>query len=233
MCVFRKKTRSLNIPGKIEFNGKSISRAKSIKYLGVTIDEFLNWNEHTQNLNNSLKSHFSVFYNIRDYLASKHSRTIYYTMVYSKIRYGISVYGSTKSENINKVQVLQNRLLKILLGKKWRYPTNNLHNDVDALQIRDIFVQEITSFVCSYLNGKLPVVFEGYFKSFNEIHSYNTRGSANRLLIPQSKTDLGRNTVKVRGCIEWNAISSETKAMKNPKAFKKAFKSEILPYPTS
>ena len=60
-CVFRKQNRSLTIPGKIEFNRKSISRAKSIKYLGVTIDEFLNWNEHTQNLNNSLKSHFSVF----------------------------------------------------------------------------------------------------------------------------------------------------------------------------
>ena len=64
-CIFRKINKSLNIPDKIEFNNKYISRAKSIKYLGITIDEFLNWDEHILNLCNSLNSFFSVFYNIR------------------------------------------------------------------------------------------------------------------------------------------------------------------------
>ena len=81
-CIYRKPKKILNIPDKIEFNGKAINRAKSIKYLGVTIDEFLNWNEHTHNLIKSLKSYFSVFYNIRNYLAMEHSRAIYYTMIY-------------------------------------------------------------------------------------------------------------------------------------------------------
>ena len=114
-----------------------------------------------------------------------------------------------------------------------RYPTNLLHNEVDALQVRDILTQEIVSFVCSYINDKLPVVFEGYFKSFNEVHNYNTRGSSDRMLIPQSKSELGRNTVKIRGCIEWNGIPSDLKKIKNPKSFKRAFKGKIVPYSTS
>ena len=100
----QKKIKSLIIPEKIEFNGKFIKRAKSIKYLGITLDEFLNWNEHTSNLCNSLKSFFSVFYNIRDYLFPENCRTIYYTLVYSKIRYGICEYGFTKAENMNKIK---------------------------------------------------------------------------------------------------------------------------------
>ena len=175
-CIFRKQRTSLIIPEIIEFNGKSINRARSIKYLGITLDEFLNWNEHTSNLCKSLKSFFSVFYNIRDYLFPENCRTIYYTMVYSKIRYGICEYGFTKAENMNKVQVLQNKLLKILTKNEMMYSTNRLHNDLHALKVSDIFFQEIASFVCSYLNNKLPVIFEGYFRRFNEVHQYETRG---------------------------------------------------------
>ena len=49
-CVFRKRTKIPNIPEKITFNGKSINRTKSIKYLGITLDELLNWNEHISTL---------------------------------------------------------------------------------------------------------------------------------------------------------------------------------------
>ena len=34
-CVFRKKNKSMNVPDKIDFNEKSINRAKHIKYLGI------------------------------------------------------------------------------------------------------------------------------------------------------------------------------------------------------
>ena len=37
----------------------------------------------------------------------KLARTIYYAMMYSKIKYAISVYGLSSLENINKIQVLQ------------------------------------------------------------------------------------------------------------------------------
>ena len=90
-------------------------RAKCIKYLGITLDEFLNWNEHVASTIKSLNSLFSVFYNIRRYQTIEHIRAIYYTMIYSRIKYGICAYGFAKKENMDKVQILQNKLLKVLL----------------------------------------------------------------------------------------------------------------------
>ena len=75
---------------------------------------------------------------------------IYYTMIYSRIKYGICAYGFAKKENMDKVQILQNKLLKVLLEKKWRTPTNELHNKLDILLVNDIFLQEISSFVHNY-----------------------------------------------------------------------------------
>ena len=232
-CVFRKKNKSMNVPDKIDFNEKSINRAKHIKYLGITLDEHLDWNEHISNLCNSLKSFFSVFYNIRDYLFLENCKIIYYTMVYSKIKYGICVYGFTKNENMKKIQVLQNKLLKVLTAKEMRYSTNKLHNDLYVLQVRDIFLQEITSFVCRYINNKLPDVFEGYFRTFSEVHQYNTRGRENSLLVPQYKSDTGKDTVKVGGTIAWNKLDCDLKNIKIPKSFRKEIKKNILPYSTT
>ena len=231
-CIFRKRNKAMNVPEKIVFNDKSITRAKNIRYLGITLDEYLDWNEHISLLCKSLKTFFNVFYNIRDYLFPENCRTIYYAMVYSKIRYGLCVYGFTKDENLNKVQVLQNKLLKVLTANEMRYSTNKLHNDLHILKVKDIHHQEITSFVQRYLNDELPDIFEGYFRKFSEVHQYNTRGREKSLMLPPYKSDVGKNTVKYRGSSAWNEISSEMKSIMIPKSFRRAIKEDILPYPT-
>ena len=163
-CIFRTTQNHINnLPDEIVFNDKSIKRASSIKYLGITLDEFLNWNEHVANIIKSLNSLFSVFYNIRRYLTFEHIKVIYYTMVYSRIKYGICAYGFAKKENMDKVQILQNKLLKVLLEMKWRTPTNELHNKLDILLVNDLFFQEISTFVYNYLHGNLPDVFVDYY----------------------------------------------------------------------
>ena len=62
-------------------------------------------------------------------------------MMYSKIKYATPVYGLTSLENINKILVLQNKLLKVLTCKNYRYSTNQLHNDFKILRISDIIAQ--------------------------------------------------------------------------------------------
>ena len=195
-------------------------RANNIKYLGITLDEFLNWNEHTSTLCKSLKSFFPVFYNIKRYLNIEHVRVLYYTMLYSKIKYGFCVYGLTKLENINKIQVLQNSLLKVLMNKNRRYPTNQLHNELEILKLGDLYNQEISAFVCNFLNGRLPDVFSYYFQTFSDIHDINTRDNNIRLSLPIVKSDTGKNTVKFKGCNVWNSLSRKERTTRNPKAFK-------------
>ena len=42
-------------------------------------------------------------------------RQLYYAFIYSRIKYGIELYGISSASNMNKVQVIQNKLLKISL----------------------------------------------------------------------------------------------------------------------
>ena len=54
--VFRSpRMKLINIPEKIAFSSYEISRVNQVKYLGMILDENLNWNAHITNLCNKLK----------------------------------------------------------------------------------------------------------------------------------------------------------------------------------
>ena len=126
-------------------------------------------------------------------------------MIYSRIKYSISAYGFAKKENMDKVQILQNKLLQVLLEKERRTPTNELHNTLDILQVNDIFLQEISTFVCNYFQGNLPEGFSEYFLIMD--HNYGTRGNSNSLVTPLCSTELGQKTEKFLGSKTWNKLS--------------------------
>ena len=110
-----------NLPDKIEFQGQNIKRSTHNKFLGITLDENLSFSNHITELCNKLKRLFHIFYNIRDYLTKENIKTIYYALVYSRIKYGISVYGQACTSKMKRIQTLQNQLLKVLSGKNYLY----------------------------------------------------------------------------------------------------------------
>ena len=161
--IFKSKRKLIrNLPDSIEFNGQHIKRTSHNKFLGVILDENLSWNNHINELCSKLKRLFHIFYNIRNFLSKDNIRTIYYALVYSRIKYGISVYGQACDSKIKRIQTLQNQLLKVLSKKDYRFSTDSLHNEFDILKIKDIVKQEIITFVHNFSNS-LPPVFDGYF----------------------------------------------------------------------
>ena len=117
--IFKSSRKNIpDLPDKIEFLDYEIKRTSNIKFLGLTLDENLSWNDHIDEVCNKLKSFFHIFYNIRDYLSKKAIQSIYYALVYSRIKYGINVYGHVGPTKIEKIQILQNKLLKVLSEKK-------------------------------------------------------------------------------------------------------------------
>ena len=227
--IFRSpKLKVQNLPDAITFNKSVITRSKSVKYLGVTLDEFLNFKEHTINICNSLKKYFRIFYNIRRYMNKSQSTSLYYSYIYSRIQYAISIYCANSQSNINMLQTMQNKLLKVLLSKGMRYSTKQLHNDLDILKICDLEYLESLTFVKNFMLNKLPDAFSNYYSKPN--HNINTRGLNSLLVVPQSTNNFGASSMKIRGASRWNALSSELKSVDKIHTFRKLWKKTKCPY---
>ena len=83
---------------------------------------------------------------------------------------------------MQRIQTLQNRLLKVISGKDYRFSTDELHDEFDLLLIKDIANQEILAFVHNYFSNSLPPVFNGYFETLASNHNINTRNGGNFLI---------------------------------------------------
>ena len=72
----------------------TFKRSASVKYIGLHIDENLNWNVHIDSLIMTLVKYFGIFNQLKEYVSNQLARKLYYAFVYSNISYGIEVYGT-------------------------------------------------------------------------------------------------------------------------------------------
>ena len=229
--IFRSnRKRITNLPEYIEFQNYKIKRTPHVKYLGVNIDEHLTWDTHIKELCNKLKRLFHVFYNIREHLSIDNIKTIYYTLIYSRIKYGITLYGQAAKNKIKRIQTLQNQLLKVLLGEKFRFPTDELHQKLQILKVEDIMNQEILTFVHSYFANKLPPAFDNYYRQFSTLSDRITRNSSTKIKLEDHDTDIAAKSLKISGAKKWNELKNDLKSITKTKKFRKEYKAKCIPY---
>ncbi len=81
-----------------------IKRVHDAKYLGLILDESLSFKEHNDELCKQLNK-LANSYKIIRYYAESDNKYIYFAYTYSKMLYGIEIYGNTCNEYINKLQL--------------------------------------------------------------------------------------------------------------------------------
>ena len=161
---------------------------------------------------------------IKNYIPEKNKKQLYYAYVYSKIQYGIEVYGHAKTSYLRKIQTKQNRALKTLFNLDYRSPTLQLHHDLNLLLVKDIKKQKIINFVQHQQRNQTPEVFNNYFIENKTMHSHNTRQITHLHL----KSNLGKKSIKYYGAQEWNNIPLAIRKSSNLKSFSNQVKDLIL-----
>ena len=82
---------------KLKINNNLIKRVNSIKYLGVLIDSKLSWSEHLNYLNLQLARYSGLFIRLRRYVPNEIHCLLYYSIIYSRIKYGILSWGTASN----------------------------------------------------------------------------------------------------------------------------------------
>ena len=93
---------------RINFNETQIKRSTTCKFLGLTLDDKLNFIEHTDQLTKKLVKTGTAFKLIRNHLTHVDKLKIYNAYFNSRIKYGIETYGLTTERNLRKIQIQQN-----------------------------------------------------------------------------------------------------------------------------
>ena len=71
------------------FNQVLLQRSHETKFLGMQIDENLNWQLHVSHLTRVITVLNGWFFRIRDFIPVQYRRSLYYAYIHSRLSYGI------------------------------------------------------------------------------------------------------------------------------------------------
>ena len=92
---------------KISIRNIEIDEVKSIKVLGVIIDDKLKWTEHMQYIKNIISKCFGILIKIRPYLDKVTLRNLYFTFVYPYLIYCVEVWGNACDTHLDPIIKIQ------------------------------------------------------------------------------------------------------------------------------
>ena len=211
----------------------TIKREKQSKYLGLYLDELLNWDYQIANteegmlpkltkLNNSFKM-------IKHYAPVKNRMLLFTAYFQSKLNYGLELIGSADHSLIKKLQVKQNRALKILFNKDYYTPTKQLHYELKTLMVTDEYKLSMAKFVYKQQHGLLPVVYDKHYTKVQETHGHTTRQKDLLKIGNHShKSQHSEKMSAVTGAKIWNDLPEEVRQAKSLYIFKNACKAHFL-----
>ena len=116
--IFNKQpNKTFDYEFKLKINNNPIKRVNSIKYLGVLIDNKLSWSEHVDYLNLQLARYSGLFTRLRRYVPNQILSLLYYSSIYSRIKYGNLSWGTASNSLLKKVEIRLNRILRVITNK--------------------------------------------------------------------------------------------------------------------
>lgn len=179
LAVNSQKTQALNFSIRMDrprpalhLNEELISYISSSKFLGVHLDEHLNWKEHSRNLRSKLSS-VCFTQRILSNSCSPHiTRISYFAYFHSILSYGIVFWG-TSNQNLLSVFKIQKRCIRTMakIG-----PTTSCRPFFKSYKI--LPAPCVLILQCAMLVKKNP----GLYQTLSDVHSHHTRHRDNILL---------------------------------------------------
>ena len=118
-----------------------VTKVTEAVYLGLGVDSCGKHDYHINLLINKLRKMIPFFYKIKSLLNEKNKLIVYDAMVTSHLRYGIEVYGFAPLYQIDRLQKIQNKIVKVLFSKSTQYKSSaqllEEHNILNVIKLRD------------------------------------------------------------------------------------------------
>ena len=195
----------------IKMDNQTINRTNCTKFLGLFIDDKMKWETHINNMKSRISRSLYAINKIKHFTPSKILKTLYYSMVYPYLTYGITLWGNTCKQYTNKLKVMQKKVMRAISGDGYNAHTNHTFFKYKMLKLDDIYKLNVSKFMLQYIKDELPQPLMNMFIFANHDQPYLTRHSVSLKFRPQKRrTNLASNSILHNGPLIWNCIPHET-----------------------
>ena len=223
LLLFHHHKKVINYDIKIKINGTRLKPSKYVKYLGILIDNQLNWNHQINLLSGKLSRANGMLSKIRHYVPNNIIYSIYYAIFSSLMTYCSIVWGQGLNFNNNRISILQNKALRTITFSSPRETCNPIYFNTKILKLNDNIKLQIFLYVHDSLHSKLPTVLNNNFEPSYLKHNYQTRFSSQHQihLYRVNTQTYGLNSIRYKAISFWNSLVNKfpDKKLQNQKRY--------------
>ena len=214
-------TSSLNIDGNI------IQERTETKFLGVILDNKLNWHAHVKHISSKISKSVAIIRMLRDTFPKYILKTLYLTLVYPYLNYCNLIWGSAYASTLIPLVILQKKCIHLICNADFLAHTNPLFKSTKLLKLNQIHQINCAIFLYKCFNYKSYYNFKMTMITNSQIHNHGTR-RRNDLRTPFQRLQLGVNSFITTGIKIWNVIPIKIKHANSIFYFKSKMKNMII-----
>lgn len=175
-----------------------INIVKSIKYLGLHIDNHLAWDQHIDYLYKKLRPFNLLLYNLRKFMSTSSMIPIYYAFYQSIMQYGINFWGGAGISKTNKLVTTQKFAVRMLNKSRYNEHTSNIFRELQILPLSILYKKNLLSFVVNNL---------GDFEVSRILSNIATRQTGRGFLtVPNFRLTNSRKSANYKGLCFFNEM---------------------------
>ena len=203
----------------LKIGGVELKVVPSYKYLGLILDSTLNYNMHIQSTIRIILHKLSLLAKMKKFLTNDTALSIYKAMLLPYFDYGDIIYDKANCKDLDKLQKLQNKCLRICLGQERRFSTEVAHGLTKVPFLKNRRSAHVLNFMYKRkANVRLMNV--------REIRTRAHDAPLFEVEIP--RCEAFKRSVGYFGSVEWNNLTPDVRNTGSYLAFKNIQKKNML-----
>ena len=181
----------------ISLDNNIITNVTETKYLGLIIDNKLNWHQHIHKIKNKITPIIFTLFKLKHFLHPKAKLDIYNAHIVSHLQYLNPIWNTANITKLNELKVLQNKAIKTIYGFSQLEPTINLYSlNLKTTSFSKLCITQTLLLIFKIKNKYIKHNFQLTLRS--DTHTHYTRQSEH-INISLTRTNTGLNTIMSRG----------------------------------
>ena len=190
----------------------------STKLLGLMLDNKLNWKPHFKKMYAKVAKAVYSLAQMKNILDKAHLKLLYNSYVKSNLQYGSCFFFMASAHVRAPIFKLQKQSIRTICGVGHLAHTAELFREERILPFDQLIRYNIIKLMFHYKAGKLPEIFNGFWKLNSEVHNLNLRNQHD-FHIPNFPAVYLSNHPRYKFAAEYNSIPESLKSINNEKQF--------------
>ena len=220
IMVFHPKLFSGKIIQGVFLNRACVRFTGECKYLGFYIDSTLSFDKQVNDVISVCNLKMRHIRRIRYLMNCKDTETFVRSVIFSKINYCSSLFLNLTCANVDKLQRLQDKAVRLIFNLPPRSSVSEKYVDLQLMKVNQYIVFKCLLFVHKFFKNEAPDSIKNVLCIENAI---------NRILaVKYYKSSYARKTFTYAAPRYWNKLSLVTRLTDSTETFKTLAKLELL-----